>query len=119
MSSPTAEWQHRTRYAARGAARGSIREVVGSMGYMMDHMEVYGKVCSNMKSGVRELMKTASMTNYCTEHCSNMESGVRERAELETRELYSNMVYEVRRMVGIKEELWDRWYRASPKRHHL
>ena len=67
--------------------------------------------------GTEELIMFDMMGTEMGEHCSNMESGVRERAEFEMRELYSYTVYEVKRMMGIKEELWDRWYRASPKGH--
>jgi hypothetical protein len=69
--------------------------------------------------GTEELIRFDMMGTEMGEHCSNMESGVRERAEFEMRwELCSYTVYEVRRMMGFKEELWDRWYRASPKGHH-
>jgi hypothetical protein len=59
-----------------------VWEMVGSMGYMMDYREVWGKMCRVEKLRMREL-------------CSNMESGVRELMKFEMRELYSNMMYEV------------------------
>ena len=36
---------------------GMSTEVMGSMEWMMDHRVVQGKVCSNMESGVRELIR--------------------------------------------------------------
>ena len=69
--------------------------------------------------GMEEVIRFGMMGSVIGKHNNNMESGVREQAEFKMRELYSYTVYEERRTMGFKEELWDRLYRASPKEHHL
>ena len=65
-----------------------VWEMVGSMGDMMDYKELWGMMCRMEKFRMRGL-------------CSNMESGVRE-LKFEMGELYSNVRYEVRKLLMTK-----------------
>ena len=95
-------------------------EYVESMMRELRRFDMMGLDSSNKmyEMGTEEVIRFGMMGSEMGKQYNNMESGVRERAEFEMRELYSYTVYEVRRRMGFKEELWDRWYRASPKGHH-
>jgi hypothetical protein len=94
-------------------------EELGSKEWMIDHRVVRGKVdryVEYMESMMRELRRFDMMGLDSSNKMYEM--GTEEVIRFDMRELYSYTVYEERRM-GFKEELWDRWYRASPKEHHL
>jgi hypothetical protein len=87
--------------------------------WLIDHRVVRGKVdryVEYMESMMRELRRFDMMGLDSSNKMYEM--GTEEVIRFDMRELYSYTVYEERRM-GFKEELWDRWYRASPKEHHL
>ena len=88
--------------------------------WLIDHRVVRGKVdryVEYMESMMRELRRFDMMGLDSSNKMYEM--GTEEVIRFDMRELYSYTVYEVRRTMGFKEELWDRWYRASPKEHHL
>ena len=94
-------------------------EDLSSKEWLIDHRVVRGKVdryVEYMESMMRELRRFDMMGLDSSNKMYEM--GTEEVIRFDMRELYSYTVYEERRM-GFKEELWDRWYRASPKEHHL
>jgi hypothetical protein len=117
----TEEWSSREWMIDHRVVRGKVDRYVESMMRELRRFDMMGLDSSNKmcEMGTEEVIRFGMMGSVIGKHNNNKESGVRERAEFEMRELYSYTVYEVRRTMGFKEELWDRWYRASPKEHHL
>ena len=94
-------------------------EELSNKEWLIDHRVVRGKVdryVEYMESMMRELRRFDMMGLDSSNKMYEM--GTEEVIRFDMRELYSYTVYKERRM-GFKEELWDRWYRASPKEHHL